>query len=109
MIRAAFKKDDNDRITAFRCKGHAGSGEYGKDIVCAAVSMLVINTINSVQKFTADRFDYSENEKDGCIYFSFKETPSEGSVLLMKSLELGLRETSKTYGKKYITLVEWEV
>ena len=35
-------------------KGHAGYDEYGKDIVCAAVSVLTVNMANSVEKFTDD-------------------------------------------------------
>ena len=37
-------------------KGHAGYDEYGKDIVCAAVSVLTVNMANSVEKFTDDSF-----------------------------------------------------
>ncbi|MFQ8841000.1 MAG: ribosomal-processing cysteine protease Prp [Clostridium fessum] len=36
--------------------GHAGYDEYGKTIVCAAVSVLTVNMANSVEKFTDDQF-----------------------------------------------------
>ena len=37
-------------------QGHAGYAEPGQDIVCAAVSALVINTINAIEAFTEDDF-----------------------------------------------------
>ena len=36
----------------FDLEGHAGYSEAGTDIVCAAVSVLVINTINAVEMYT---------------------------------------------------------
>ncbi len=36
-------------ISRIRVTGHAGAGEYGRDLVCAAVSALVINFINSAE------------------------------------------------------------
>ncbi len=44
MIRAQFTLDSNQRITSFKMTGHADSGPYGQDIVCAAVSALSIST-----------------------------------------------------------------
>ncbi len=45
MIRAQFTLDSNQRITSFKMTGHADSGPYGQDIVCAAVSALSISTV----------------------------------------------------------------
>ena len=39
MIKAKFNSQKN-LITGFTLSGHADSGEYGHDIVCAAVSVL---------------------------------------------------------------------
>ena len=35
-------------------KGHAGYAEEGYDIICAAVSALTVNTINSIEQFTEE-------------------------------------------------------
>ena len=40
---------EEQRITAFTCNGHAGYAKASEDIVCAAISMLVINMINSIE------------------------------------------------------------
>lgn len=40
-------------------KGHANYAEQGKDIVCAGVSTLVQNLIQSIEELTADKIKYS--------------------------------------------------
>ena len=50
---------------SFHIQGHAGYADAGEDIVCAAVSALVINTINSIEEFTEDAFTC--DCKDGMI------------------------------------------
>ena len=47
MITITVKKR-NGNYLEFVSKGHAGYAEEGQDIVCAAVSVLVINTVNSL-------------------------------------------------------------
>ena len=44
MIKVIFYKDSDDCYTGFQVKGHAGFAAYGKDIICAGVSVLAINT-----------------------------------------------------------------
>ena len=48
MITITVKKR-NGNYLEFVSKGHAGYAEEGQDIVCAAVSVLVINTVNSLE------------------------------------------------------------
>ena len=36
----------------FQTSGHAGYAPEGQDIVCAAASVLTINTINAIEQFT---------------------------------------------------------
>lgn len=44
MITVKYKK--RDYITNINISGHAMYDDYGKDIVCASVSSVAINTIN---------------------------------------------------------------
>lgn len=108
MIQISFKFDSEGCPIGVRCSGHAGYARRGKDIICAAVSTLVINTINSVEKFTDSRFVLETNEKKAIIYFLL-EDPDDDSKLLMKSLHLGIQDIITDNGKDYIQLVDWEV
>ena len=104
MITIEIRKSGNEYI-GFSSKGHAGYAEEGYDIICAAVSVLTVNTINSIKKFTDDAF--KAEAADGMVRWKFTEIPlSKEANLLMDSLVLGLKDIQENYGKKYIKIVE---
>ena len=96
-------------FTAFRCIGHAGYADAGEDIVCAAISVLVINTINSVERLAGDSFHRETDPESGLIDFSLKEGYSKESLLFLRSLVLGLQGIQSNYGNDYMTLEFKEV
>ncbi len=95
------------QYTGFTIEGHAGYADEGQDIVCAAVSVLSLNTLNSIEAFTEDQF--SGEEKDGFLSCSFPEALSEKAVLLLDSMVLGLTDIQRNYGTSYIRIVFKEV
>ena len=104
MITVEIRKS-GDSYAGFSSKGHAGYAEEGYDIICAAVSVLTVNTINSIEKFTEDAF--KAEAADGMVRWKFTEIPlSKEANLLMDSLVLGLKDIQENYGKKYIKIVE---
>ena len=108
MIRISFKYNTDGAPVGIRCDGHAGFARFGKDIVCAAVSVLVINTMNSIEAFTEDEFTGEVNEKKGHVVFELADSCSEEAKLLMRSLELGIRDIYEEHSR-YISLIDWEV
>lgn len=104
MIQVQTIKE-NGHYRKFMIDGHAGYADEGEDIVCAAVSALVINTINSIEKFTEDAFTC--DCKNGMIQnWEFTSEVSPGTELLMDSLMLGLSNIQKSYGEKYLKIKE---
>ncbi len=93
----------------FHCLGHAGYGKAGKDIVCSAVSVLVINTINSMETFLSEDIKVAVDERRGEIRLVFQKIPSEKAGLLMDSLVLGLKGIEENYSTKYVRLFIKEV
>ena len=108
MTKVIIYKSKN-QFSGFKCLGHAGYSEYSRDIVCASVSVLVINTLNSIEQFTGDKFSVNMDEKSGLIECSFSDNISPDTVLLMNAMILGLTEIKKQYGKTYIDLKFEEV
>ena len=106
MITIKVRKK-NGSYEEFISKGHAGYAEAGQDIVCAAVSALIINTVNSLEKFTDDKFEV--HEKDGFVSIHFRNNLSERAMLLMDSLLLGLTEIAGSYNNRYLTVKVKEV
>ena len=41
MLEVVFYRDSQDRLSSVFARGHADFGEYGEDIVCAAVSAIL--------------------------------------------------------------------
>ncbi|MDD6202500.1 MAG: ribosomal-processing cysteine protease Prp [Lachnospiraceae bacterium] len=99
----------NGQYAGFSCMGHAGYAAYSKDIVCASISILVINTINSIEKLTEDIPQIETDEKTGYISCTFSKSLSEQTILLMDAMILGLTEVKKQYGKKYVDVKFEEV
>ncbi len=59
MIKVEIKgKDIVNKITI---KGHSGYEEIGKDIVCAAVSSMVITTINAIIRIDKNAITYDDS------------------------------------------------
>ena len=106
MITIKVRKK-NGSYEEFISKGHAGYAEAGQDIVCAAVSALIITTVNSLEEFTDDKFDVQE--KDGFVSIHFRNNLSERAMLLMDSLLLGLTEIAGSYNNRYLTVKVKEV
>ena len=52
MTNVTIFQDKNQNVLGFECVGHAGFARFGQDIVCAGISILVQNTINSIQAYT---------------------------------------------------------
>lgn len=51
----------NGVIDEVNILGHAGYDDYGKDIVCASASSIVITTINAVLTFDKDYIVYKKD------------------------------------------------
>ena len=82
--------------------GHANFDLYGKDIVCAAASSIVITSINACLKIDKDSLIYEE-EKDK---FTIEVTSDNKNVLLIiENMIAMLEELALTY-KKNIKIIK---
>ena len=104
MIQVEIIRDASKAYVGFSIKGHAGYAEHGQDIICAAVSVLAQNTVNSIEQFTDDTFSGEIDEKTGSLAVSFPHGVGKDSRLLLDSMVLGLTSIAEEYGKKYIKI-----
>ncbi|HJC58428.1 MAG TPA: ribosomal-processing cysteine protease Prp [Candidatus Eisenbergiella intestinipullorum] len=109
MTTVTIRKNSTGACTGFTCSGHSGYAAAGSDIVCAAVSVLVINTINSIERFAPDEMRVETEEEAGLIEVRFPDTLSREASLLVNSMVLGLTDVQKQYGRKYLKLQFEEV
>ena len=61
MIKVSITKKDN-KIEKITMTGHAMYDEYGKDIVCAAASSIVITTVNAILKINEKAIQYKNDD-----------------------------------------------
>ena len=90
MLTVTFYRDPEGTPSGVQVSGHASYADKGEDIVCAAVSALVTNTVNSLEKLTDDNFTVQTDESSALIELSFTDRPSLEADLLMRSLAIGL-------------------
>ncbi len=109
MTKVTFQRTKSGEYKGFTCIGHADYDEYGKDIVCASISVLVINTINSLEEIAKEQISVSAEEESGQIVCRFEKPLKEASKVLVDSLILGLSQIEKQYGKRYCKLEFEEV
>ena len=99
MIKAIFSRNSDDLLDSVEISGHAGSGDYGFDVVCAAVSTLSINFINSLEVLTQAKTDLSLNESDGGYMairlLNTQQNDEEKIQLLFESFLLGMTNLSE--------------
>ena len=107
MIEVLILRDKAQEITGFKVTGHALFAEAGKDIVCAAVSMLTINTLNAIEQFLPDEPMIVNIDRDkGFIEARLHKKPTERSELLLRTFHLGMVSIEEQYGRKYVKVVE---
>ena len=100
-----FRKSDN--YAGFEVSGHAGYAESGSDIICAAVSVLTVNTVNSIEILAKDRV--IDQEREGFLSCRFPDGLSAEGRLLMESMILGLEQIETNYTEPYIKVIFSEV
>lgn len=95
MIQIKVNRQD-DLIESVSINGHAGYDEYGKDIVCAAVSSIVITSINAMLRYDSTSVCYEED--DGQVELVILKHDVVVDLLLANMIDL-LKELRETYGK----------
>lgn len=112
MLKICLYKDNVGDCVGVRCHDHAGYAEKGYDIVCAAISTLMINTINSIEKLTKaglSAIHYKKNDNKVLMEFMLNHKEDKDVMLLINSLVLGITALEESYGKNYIKLTKKSV
>lgn len=100
-----------DSYKTITCMGHAKRKRlwFEKDLVCASISVLVINTLNGMEKFTDTKMEITTNEETGFIRCVFPDSLSDNAKVLVDTMILGLEQICQEYGKKYCNVKFKEV
>lgn len=92
------KNDINDTVYGFEIKGHASS------VVCAAISILSMNTANSIEALTDTHFNF-EYDNDGgymLLQADFSNGENVGAKILLNSFVVGVTGIQEQYSDEVI-------
>lgn len=96
MVTAKFLKKQG-LYAGFIISGHAGSAEYGQDIVCAGVSSAVMLAVNTITEFfCSDAKVRNEENKIGLLLINPEDDVNARTVLY--SLKTHLELLAEEYG-----------
>ena len=85
---------ENDKIKNFKVSGHANYDTYGKDIVCASVSSIVITSCNMA--LTLDDKSISYVEKEGLVSVDILKDDDIINKVFVKMINM-LKELENDY------------
>ena len=107
MISATLYQG-KDGLTACRITGHSGQAEAGRDIVCAAVSILGCTCVNAMESVCGIIPLVTEYE-EGLLAFQLPEiTPEENAKaqILMGALKQGLTDLADAYPRNVTLTIQ---
>lgn len=84
--------------------GHANFADYGKDIVCASVSSIVITSINAALRIDNNSIEYKEDTDKLTIEV---KSDDKNVLLVIENMLMMLEELALTY-KKNIKIIKEE-
>lgn len=110
MIKVCIKRNIDRSISEFKVIGHAYADEPGKDIVCAAVSMLTQTIVLGLCQVIKIKVSYEITE--GLLYCKIPNDLSqqhrEQTNNLLETMVLGIKNIQESYSE-YIIVHDKEV
>ena len=96
MIRVKIKKKDSyyEKVSIL---GHAMYDEYGKDIVCSAVSSIATTTVNGILSLDRESITYMVSSKGITIQVNKNDRTAQVLIHNMVSLLKELRSNYQEY------------
>lgn len=91
MIKAHLQIDGSG--AALRVSGHAGSGPYGHDLVCAAVSGIVLGGINALE----GEKDFRLKVDEGLVELTYVREPSSRDRFVLETIWTQLESIDESH------------
>jgi len=101
MITVEVFRGTGGHICGFRARGHAGYGEYGEDIVCAAVSAITQTAVLGLLQHL--QLPVRLKQADGyleCLLGDDERARSPAAQSVLETMVLGLNEIQRQYPER---------
>ena len=113
MILARFFRSKDGAIKAVEISGHAGAGEFGSDIVCAAASTIAYTAVGALEEICGikDGIRIEENSQEDAVSFvdiripgNLDKATAEKADIVLRTMEVGYRQLEATVRGQYVTV-----
>ncbi|MGV0167339.1 ribosomal-processing cysteine protease Prp [Furfurilactobacillus sp. WILCCON 0119] len=99
MIKVDISRNAQHQLTTFIMTGHAGAGEYGEDIVCAAVSVLAITTVNALDAVAGVHPEITSDDDNGGYLKVVMHDRNQAAETILATFTLGLTQVAQKYSQ----------
>jgi len=110
MIKVEIKRSKKGDVQSFSINGHANAEVYGRDIVCAAISVLSQTTLLGLHEIAKINIDY--NIQDGNLVcklpINMTDEERQKASLLLETMIIGIKNIYESYSE-YIVIHDKEV
>lgn len=107
MIKVQVRRASDGTIVEVRTEGHAEFADPGEDIVCAAVTALVVTALIGIKRVA--QHPHEGKASSGIAYCKVKPGGTPESVqkaqAILETTVLGLKDIAKDY-KDYVRVTE---
>ena len=97
MVEVTFYRDSRDRLSSVFARGHADFGEYGQDIVCAAVSAILQALRLGLETYAGIPLD--ANQEPGELHLRWPVSARDDAALraIVTTAELAVERIAEQY------------
>lgn len=110
MVTITINRNEKGHIYSFTASGHAGSGPYGHDLVCAGVSAVIFGAVNAILSLCDKNLSIEQaGEEGGYLRVDIpsiqEEKRCKNTQLLLEGMLISLRTIERDY-KEHIKIQE---
>lgn len=103
MIHIRFDRNNRGKITSFTMSGHAESGPYGFDLVCAGASAVSFGAVNAIYELTNTELELQMEGGggylSGTVPAGLSETVYDNIQLLLEGMRISFLTMEEQYGE----------
>lgn len=93
----------NNQIKQFELSGHAASGPYGYDLVCAGVSAVSFGAVNAVMTLSGADLEIEQGDEGGFLRVTVPDSipyeTMEKTQLLLEGMLVSLKTIEQEYSE----------
>ncbi|AOM82374.1 ribosomal-processing cysteine protease Prp [Salisediminibacterium beveridgei] len=103
MIQVHFERTSVGTIHSFTMDGHADSGPYGFDLVCAGASAVSFGAVNAIAEVAGVDLNVDMRDNGGflrcAVPSDLEESVSEKVQILLEGLRISLKTMEEQYSR----------